>query len=364
MYLVKIIWSFMKICILGDCHFGCRSASSHFVKFQLNFFAKQLFPYMEKNNISQIFQLGDLWDNRTMLPLKILHKIKRPIFDEMYSRKIKFHTLVGNHDAQMKESIESNTSELLLGEYSNVSVYKTPTMVKVDKNVTFDMIPWICVENRDEVEKFIKRKNNGDFCLGHFEIAGASMYRGIQGHGGLPTDTFGRYEGVYSGHFHTRSNVEIGETGKLIQYVGTPYEITWMDAHDPRGFTVFDTETRSSEFIRTEETMFNKIYYKGSSPDISENDVHGKFIKLIVENKGDLYKFDAFLNELRSWSPYDLAIVENNIDVTGGEAGDDSIDIEDTVTIISNYIDSLETDIDKNKVKDFINGLYSEAIRT
>jgi hypothetical protein len=157
--------------------------------------------------------------------------------------------------------------------------------------------------------------------------------------------------------------VEIGDTGKLIQYVGTPYEITWMDAHDPRGFTVFDTETRTFEFVRTEETMFNKIYYRGSNPVLTEADVNGKFVKLVVEKKSDLYTFDSFINLLRSWSPYDLAIIENNDTMTGGEVGDESIDIEDTVTIISNYIDSLETDIDKNKVKDFINGLYVESLR-
>lgn len=346
---------------------SARSGSSHFAKFFNRFFDK-LYAYMLENGITQIYQLGDLFDQRQQLNLKTFYQCKPHWFDPLEEYGFTMHTLIGNHDITLRESLEINTQESVLQQYIRtgaVKVYKEPTFHKVDDHVSFDIIPWICTENKESVREFISRKNPADFCLGHFEINGACMYKGIQstGHDGLPTNMFEKYEGVLSGHYHTRSFLEIGDTGKLINYIGTPYELTWMDAHDQRGFTVLDTEKRTLEFIPTTETMFRKVYYRGENPIVEEHEVTGKFVKLIVEKKGDLYQYDSFINTLRSWSPYDLAIVENIDGLTNGEIGDDeNLDIEDTVTIIAKYIDSLQTDIDKNKVKDYINGLYIEAL--
>lgn len=38
------------------------------------------------------------------------------------------------------------------------------------------------------------------------------------------------------------------------------------------------------------------------------------------------------------------------------------IDLEDTSSVVENYIDSLETDVDKDKVKSFMKSLYTEAV--
>jgi ornithine carbamoyltransferase len=44
-----------------------------------------------------------------------------------------------------------------------------------------------------------------------------------------------------------------------------------------------------------------------------------------------------------------------------GEIGEE-INLEDTVSVLSNYIDSIETDVDKEQVKTFMKTLYTEAI--
>ena len=41
---------------------------------------------------------------------------------------------------------------------------------------------------------------------------------------------------------------------------------------------------------------------------------------------------------------------------------DENINLEDTSSVLSNYIDSLETEVDKEKVKTFMKSLYTEAI--
>jgi ornithine carbamoyltransferase len=44
-----------------------------------------------------------------------------------------------------------------------------------------------------------------------------------------------------------------------------------------------------------------------------------------------------------------------------GEIGEE-INLEDTVSVLSHYIDSVETDVDKEQVKTFMKSLYTEAI--
>jgi hypothetical protein len=135
-----------------------------------------------------------------------------------------------------------------------------------------------------------------------------------------------------------------------------------MDCADPRGFTVFDTETREFKFIRNPFTMFKKVYYAdGCDQDLTE--LKDKFVKLIVEKKTDLYKFDSFLNNLRNAEVYDLGIVENtdHLNLMGGDV-DERIEVEDTAKIIENYVDGLETSIDKEKIKAYLQSLYVESI--
>jgi hypothetical protein len=43
---------------------------------------------------------------------------------------------------------------------------------------------------------------------------------------------------------------------------------------------------------------------------------------------------------------------------------DEQIDLEDTIDVLSHYIDSIETDADKTKIKMFMKSLYIEAINT
>ena len=41
---------------------------------------------------------------------------------------------------------------------------------------------------------------------------------------------------------------------------------------------------------------------------------------------------------------------------------DNDVDLEDTLSILSNYIDSINTDVDKEKIKSFMKALYTEAV--
>ena len=345
----------MKIAILGDTHFGVRGDSIKFHDYYRKFYENEFFPYLEKNNISYIFQLGDLFDRRKYINFNTLALAKDYFFNPIASRGLHFYTLLGNHDIFWKESLEVNSTGLVLGEY-NINLINEPTKIEIE-NTSIDMIPWICKENQQEVFEYIDQSKS-DLCFGHFEIAGFPMYKGMVGHHGLSHEMFSKYERVLSGHYHTRSKQE------NIEYVGTPYEMTWQDYNDPRGFSVFDTETRELEFIRNPYTIHEKITYddKNHDPiDLSTIDIKDKYVKLAVVNKTDLYKFDQFVNEMYTKDAYEIKIIEDFSEFNDGEISTD-INIEDTMSILSNYVDSVETEENKEEIKSVLKELYLEAI--
>jgi DNA repair exonuclease SbcCD nuclease subunit len=349
----------MKIAILGDTHLGARNASGHYSKFFNKFFTEVFYPYLVEHGVKEIIQLGDLFDNRTSLSIKAYHACKSAWFQPLKDHNIHMTTLLGNHDIFYKSSLKVNSPELLLANEfkDNITIINEATIKEYD-DTQFALIPWICDENKEAIFNFFSNPHVGsvDIVCGHFEIDGFEMMRGVPGHGGLPRSLFENFEMTLSGHYHTRSYDEYHR----IRYVGTPYEITFADMHDPRGFHIFDTETRELTFIQNPNTMFDRIVYnEGWGGDITT--LKDKAIKLVVEKKTDLYNFDRFVDSVKLQGPYDLNIIENFQNLHGVEV-DGEIHVENAKQIINQYIDALETSVDKERLKDYMSGLYTEAL--
>jgi len=264
--------------------------------------------------------------------------------------------LAGNHDTYYKNTNEVNSPELLLTEYNNIDVISKPETIVID-GTSICMMPWICPDNYQDSLDQIKN-TKAEICMGHFEIAGFAMHRGMESHDGLSKDLFQKFDMVFSGHYHHRSD------DGHIYYLGNPYELTWQDYNDTRGFHLFDLETRRLEFIANHYTMFKRIEYddKEKEPvNLDAFDLKESFVKLIVVNKTDFYKFDKFTQKLYNKGCYEIKIIENMSEFEDGEI-DSDINLEDTVSVLSNYIESIETDVDKEKIKTFMKSLYTEAI--
>lgn len=344
----------MRFAILGDTHFGVRSANPIFFYHQEKFF-DQFFQYLIDNHINMVFQLGDLFDNRRVINTRALQASRRMFFDKLHTNQITMYALVGNHDIFFKESLEINTPSSVLGEYMEIIVVDEPTTIQVD-DTSIDLIPWICKANQELVLGHIS-SSKSDLCFGHFELAGFEMYRGMPSSEGMDSNLLAKYELVCSGHFHAPSRKD------NIVYVGTPYELTWQDYGDHKGFYVFDTETRQLELVPTQHQAFVRLEYdEGPLSDISSLDLTNKYVKIVTHSKNDLYQFDVFLNEIQAKEPYEVRVIETTAELRGDVIQDESVNLEDTLDILSKYVDSIETNLDKRQVKTFMNELYAEAI--
>jgi DNA repair exonuclease SbcCD nuclease subunit len=282
-------------------------------------------------------------------------------FDELAKRNIQVHMLAGNHDTYYKNTNDVNSPDLLLREYDNINVIDTPQTIHLNyEEVECDvcMIPWICADNYQRAMDEINN-TSATLCMGHFEIAGFAMYRGMESHDGLKKEIFQKFDMVFSGHYHHRSN-----DGHVF-YLGNPYELTWQDYNDPRGFHLFDLESRQLEFIGNPYSLFKRFEYDDTQElqDLAPLDLKNCFVKLVVVNKTDYYKFDQYLQQLYNKGCAEIKIIEDFSEYNEGSVSSD-INLEDTMVLLNDYIESVQTDTDKEKVKTYMKSLYTEAINT
>ena len=352
----------MKICILGDTHLGARGDSIDFHNYFERFYDQIFFPYLVENNIKVVFQMGDLFDRRKFINFNSLYLARKYFFDKLKQHDITLYALVGNHDVAYKNTLEVNSPNLLLKGYDNIKIYDEFETVDFD-GIKVDVVPWICDEN--EADIFAKIKDSkAQICFGHFEISGFEMDKGNVCEVGIDKQALSKYDIVLTGHFHHKSN------DGNITYVGTPYEMTWADFNDTKGFHIFDTDTRELEFVKNPFSMFHKISYDDGQSDFESwkqydfGSLKDTYIKVVVLNKQNPYLFDHVIDNFYKAGVADLAIVEDFSDVLINDDQELIDQAEDTMTILSKYIDNLPLDVEPEKLKSIMRELYIEAINT
>jgi hypothetical protein len=140
--------------------------------------------------------------------------------------------------------------------------------------------------------------------------------------------------------------------------------MTWNDYDDPRGFHIFDTETQELTFIENPNRMFVRYVYDDLATDPDTIDVSQfaeKNVKLVIANKTDFYKFDVFVDRLYKQNLLEFKIIEDFSEFEADALDDESIDIEDTMSLLNTFVDTTETDADKQRIKSLLKELYVEA---
>ena len=349
----------MKIAIITDTHFGARNDNVNFNDYFYNFYEGQFFPYLQQNNIKNVIHLGDVMDRRKFISYRIAKDFRERFILPFQVLDINLHMLVGNHDIFFKNTNDVNSlQELVDGRFKKIHLYAEAQEVNFD-GLPILFMPWINSQNYIYALGMID-ETKAQICMGHLDINGFAMNKGqILAEHGMDKSEFQKFDTVMSGHFHHKN-----DDGQ-IYYLGTPYEIYWNDYDDPKGFHIFDTETRELERIVNPLTIFEKIYYDDSKTDYSTIDVEkykNKYIKLIVVNKKDLYGFDAFVDKLLKIDTYEVKIIEDFTDLDANSVSDDIVNnSEDTLTILNKYVDELDVSLDKNRLKNTMKSLYTEA---
>ena len=342
----------MKVALITDQHLDGRKGNLAFWDYFQKFYDNIFFPTLEKEGITTVIDLGDTFDNRKSMDFNTFHRVKTNYFDRLKDYKV--HMLLGNHCTYYKNTNRINSPELLLEKYENISIYSTPKHIKLGSK-KFLMLPWINKENSDEVLELLET-SEADICCGHLELTGFEVTPGMKMDHGMDAELFHRFKRVWSGHYHHKS-----KKGN-VQYLGNPYQMYWNDYKDPRGFHIYDTESDKLKFVANPYEIFEKIFYNDIKTDYNKQDVSDykdKFIKLVVEEKRDYQMFETLVDRLYNVGVHDVKIVETLVDTE--DADNVELDVKDTLTLLNEYIDEIEVQVNKTDLKKVMQSLYIES---
>jgi DNA repair exonuclease SbcCD nuclease subunit len=346
----------MTVAIITDTHYGIRNDHQAFLDNQKRFFDEVFFPKIDELGIKRVIHLGDLVDRRKYVNYVTARRLRKDFLEPMAERDLEVDFLLGNHDTYFKETNSVNAlQELLEDRYPKMKIFDTATEVE---NVLY--VPWICAANHDHTMKMIQ-DTKAQICMGHLDLKGFEMYRGVVHNEGLDPSIFAKFDQTFSGHFHHKS-----ESGG-IHYLGAANEQNWSDYNDARGFHTFDMQTRDLVFHSNPFRMFEKILYTDSDNDALVEkdipDVKNKFIKIVVRQKNSAEAFDMFIDQLEKQGPLQIQIVDDHLNLDMNEDENIIDEAEDTLTIFRKAINqSNNVGVDIDRLNQFITELYNEAL--
>jgi DNA repair exonuclease SbcCD nuclease subunit len=256
----------MKEIISTDWHIGNKNNSIIHNQDLLEF-VKFMIDYSIANNIKKFTHLGDFFHQRNKLDISSLNysiKISNMLLDHFG----KYNQIKGNHDLYLRDSREISSLEIFRGRVNLVDYYQ----IEGDKMY----VSWLVSgEEYDEIIK-ISKKNKIRFMFGHFEFSNFKLNENYLMEHGQSHKELRHIEKIYTGHYHMKQQKD------NVQYVGTPFQFDYNDANDfDRGFTVFDSNTGESEFIKYNKINILSLDYK----DVLSNnfdDIDNPSLRVII----------------------------------------------------------------------------------
>lgn len=350
----------MKIALISDTHYGVRNDHPAFLDNTKAFLDNVFFPYIDNNNIECIIHPGDLVDRRKYININTARRLRDDFLDPISQRGLPFDIIAGNHDTYYKNTNEVNSLKTLISDPRHRTFWNP--VEQLYDGLPILLLPWICDDNREMSDNLV-RTTDAQYCIAHLELDGFEMYKGTVNIGGDNPLAYGRFDSVFTGHYHHRS------TRGNINYLGSHAQFTWSDYDDTRGFHIFDTASKELTFIENPYTMFEKAFYDDRDKtieDIIEQDfsVFGnKMVKIVITAKTNPYWFDKFIDEMEKQNIIDMQVVEDhrNLDLQDDESIID--EAQSTIDIFRQYIESASIPgTNKLKLEKTIEELYAEAL--
>lgn len=348
----------MQIAIITDTHVGCKSDDQTLADIHYKFYNEVFFPTLRDRNISTVLHGGDLFDRRKYINFQTLQRFRKEIVAKSKEMGLMWHLIAGNHDLYYKNTSEVSSIRELLEDASNWRVYSDPKTVTID-GTAIALLPWINAENKERSMKYLKT-TKAKILLGHLEIAGFEMNAGFECKDGLEKTLFENFDMVMSGHFHKRQS-----KGKL-HYLGSPYDLSFADVDESRGFHILDTDTGKLEFIENPYHAFYKLIYNDvdNEYDFEQDDfsIYDKaYVKIVVIKKKKPSKFDELINRLYAAGVSNVSIIETELDITEVPK-DKKLDMsQDTLSIIQAEAAACGLVEDPEKLTRILAEVYVEA---
>lgn len=350
------------IAMITDLHFGVRGDSKTWHEIMRDFFTGEFILYVAKHDIKTVVILGDVFDKRKSIGVETAALAREVLFDPLESMGVQVHVICGNHDVALRNTNKFNSLEMLFYGLDNVTIYSEPTEVVLPILGKVLMLPWINRENHEQCLHHLET-TTAQTVISHLELAGFEYHIGqvsVEGH--IDTALLDRFDAVYTGHYHHKSS-----KGN-VHYLGTPYQLTWSDYADPKGFHVIG-ETKELEFIKSGVETFIKVVYDdvdnlaGVKKFLKEDETEefrNRYVEVIVNRKESPKTFERFLSKINDMLPVECVVRDQTNRIV--EASEDVVFSSDALAFSMQYVDELvETDLSKDVIKRKLVSLYHRA---
>jgi len=345
----------MKIALVADPHFGIKKGTDLFLENQIRYFCNEFVPYLIKNKITHIIFLGDMFDNRHFINVKVKDAVYK-LFEEQLCQ-FEIYILLGNHDTYYR-STNTIHSLQFFKKFSNITVVDDVEKFEIN-NRQILMVSW-----QPDMNAFVKRvaeKNiqRLDICLGHFDISGFKLNKKKVSEDGLDSGLFfNNYTLTFSGHFHTRSKSKYGEYE--IIYIGAPYHLTRQDMGEKRGFCVLDLDTLHYRFVNSQNTIkYTQIEFP--KPFTSKM-IEGNIIDVQVNYDGQLneQQLETYIERIEMYKPAlppNVIMVNKLLDL---QEENSTVKMKSIRGLMREYVNGLNL-TNKVEIIKLMDELYNEA---
>ena len=290
-----------KIAIFSDTHFGRQKNDEKILNYSIEYIKNIMIPNLKSQNITNIFFLGDLFDNRNLINVKV----QNDLYD-LFSNDFKdfqIYMLIGNHDTYYSNTTDTYSSKQFKS-FKNIHIIEKFETINIE-NFKILMVSWLT--NNSELQNIINC-NPADVLMGHFDILGFHFNQHKICESGIDHNIFvDKFQSVFSGHFHKQSEMIVNNT--KICYIGAPWQIDRNDIGESRGFIIYDIKNTSIERIQNlNSPKFINLNY----PEISENIINN-FVDITIKYNPENFEFEKenynkYIETIETFKPFKLAI--------------------------------------------------------
>jgi len=329
-----------RIAIFSDIHWGKSKDNigklSSTIEY-LNWFIDKC----KINNVDIVIFGGDWFDNRNSISITTMNIAYKSL--EKLAKVFPTYIIVGNHDTTLKNTSKIH-SLISFNLMNNVNIIDEMTELQLN-NCRVLLSPW----NTD-----FKSYGTSDILIGHFEFNGGIIMAGQNKTTDFKygiNDLCAIAPLVYSGHFHIHKEYPYND--RKVVSVGSTIELDWGDYNNEKGFYIYDTITRVSEFIKNDISPVHVKYYYSKIKDsyetsIVKKDVKHNYIKIIVDQDFNYNHVLKIVNYVNSFKPIKNCEIDFMFNILDKTQSIDFSNVEDSEINMTKF-DYIKTYIAKMK---------------
>jgi len=323
-----------KYLLISDTHLGLYKSDDYWLNVVVSLF-KEVKDVCFRKGIDTIIHLGDFFHEKKAVSSRTID-VGIDIIEDL--RPINMILVTGNHDVFYKDRIKP-TSLRMFDNYDHIEVVKDT--ISRDGMV---FVPWSCP------------LKEGTFCFGHFEINGFHMNNtSICDKGNIDIEDFRSYQKVYSGHFHKLSTIE------NITYIGSPFQQTFNDVGDTRGYYIMDGGYVEQFIEFSGAPKFIRQHTEQGFQNIT-----GNIVELIFDKDYGNAENARILEVVESLQPLKLKPNFTNIQLVEGDERMDERNIKllNHTEIMEKYVEgaNLPSSVKKKVLMDMLMKLKEEVV--